>query len=71
MLNHDLQSRRLKFGFTQKQLAEKSGIGERTYQSLEAGGIPRYDTAQRIAKTLKTTPEKLFNRKDDKTNDTD
>ena len=45
---------------TQYELAEKSGLSLRTIQRIEAGNIPKGYTLKTLAKSLETTPEKLF-----------
>ena len=39
-------------GFTQKQLARKAGITERTIFSMEHGVPPRQDSKRRVLKAL-------------------
>ena len=57
----DLRAAREKEGLTQKQVAEKIGISEMSYQRIEYNKqTPRLQTAIRIAQALNSTVEKLF-----------
>lgn len=61
MRNTILVEAREKAGFTQAQIAEKTRISENSYQRYELGlREPRAKIANRIAKVLHTTTEKLF-----------
>ena len=61
MKNIKLIEARNKTGLTQVQVAEKAKITPICYQRYESGErIPRADIAKLIAKTLKSTVEKLF-----------
>lgn len=56
-----LKERREKMGLTQEAVAKKAGISLRAYKMYEAGErIPRADVAILIARTVKSTVEKLF-----------
>ena len=50
-------------GFTQRELAERSGVSRRTIQSIEAGDtLPRIEVLRKVLKaldhTLEITPKK-------------
>lgn len=48
-------------GLTQAEIAKQAGITTRAYQIYESGErIPRADVAVKIARTVKSTVEKLF-----------
>lgn len=48
-------------GLTQEAVAKKAGISLRAYKMYESGErIPRADVAILIARTVKSTVEKLF-----------
>ena len=52
---------RKKAGLTQAEVAELSGISDRTYADIERGTVNmRIDTVLRICSALKTTPDELF-----------
>lgn len=56
-----LRQARQKAGLTQIQVAKKAGVTERVYQYYEAGErVPNVYTAIRIAKAVKSTPQKIF-----------
>ena len=58
----ELKVARVKKGWTQKQLSEKSGVGIVTICNIERKGIktiPVY-TLQKLATSLDTTVSKLF-----------
>lgn len=60
-MNTKLKEAREKTGLTQVEVAKKAGVSERAYQSYEAGKrLPNVQTAKLIAKTLKSTVERLF-----------
>lgn len=46
-------------GLTQEQVAEKAGVGVRTIQRMEAGGVGRYDSLERLAEVLSVSVEEL------------
>jgi len=54
-------ARRLK-DITQAQLAEQSGVDQRTISDIERGANknPSWETVARIAKALGVAPEELF-----------
>lgn len=52
---------RLEQGITQKELAEKSGVTERTIINIENNKIPTLKTALRISESLNKTVNELFN----------
>ncbi|MFA5056475.1 MAG: helix-turn-helix transcriptional regulator [Opitutaceae bacterium] len=58
----NLKSRRLALGLTQRQVADLAAMPQPAYARLESGGRenPRIDTLQRLAKALRTTPDKLL-----------
>lgn len=59
--NSKLKKRRKELGLTQETVAKKASISLRAYKIYESGErIPRADVAILIAKTLKSTVEKLF-----------
>lgn len=61
MKNTKLKEAREKCGLTQAQVAEKVGTTARAYQYYEAGERePSVKTAILIARTVKSTVEKLF-----------
>ena len=61
MKNIKLIERRNKAGLTQVEVAKKVGISEVSYQRIEYGTQrPSLDTAILIARTVKSTVEKLF-----------
>ncbi len=50
-------------GFTQRELAERSGVSRRTIQAIEAGTVsPRLDLLEKLAEamghTIEITPKK-------------
>ncbi len=51
---------RTKRGWPQKQLADISGISERTVQRIERGGAAALDTLQALASALEITVEELL-----------
>lgn len=54
----DLRSR---VGFSQEQLAEKSGLSMRTVQRIENGNtLPRGDTLRRIAMAMQVSPDEII-----------
>lgn len=56
-----LKYRREKLHLTQRQVAEKVGIAEQAYQQYEYGKmLPSVVLGIKIAKTLKTTTERLW-----------
>lgn len=57
---------RLKRFLTQKELAEKAGVGEVTISNIERGTPPRISTARSLAKALDVRPEELYTTDDDK-----
>lgn len=62
-----LKIKRIKEGFTQKELAKKSGVGVATIHRIEKNGIetiPVY-TLRKLAKALNTTVHELFFSEDD------
>jgi len=64
-MNTTLKTAREKSGMTQAQIAKQIGVTERAYQYYEAAKkAPRVQTALRIAKTLDSTVEDLFDTAD-------
>jgi transcriptional regulator with XRE-family HTH domain len=55
-------------GFTQMELAEKTGVSQKTISALEVGRIKNmtYQTAVRLGKALKCKPEVLLGVKPEK-----
>ncbi len=60
MKNTKLLEARKKAGFTQKQVSDRIGIAEVSYQRLEYGQLPSLRTAIRLAKLLNTSVERLW-----------
>ena len=60
-MDNRLREAREKCGKTQQQVADAVGISLKSYQRIEKGEQdPAVSTAKRIAKTLKSTVERLF-----------
>jgi transcriptional regulator with XRE-family HTH domain len=60
-LDEDLRSLRLKIGLSQAQLAKSVGLRQPNISAIEAGKRkPEYETAQRLALVLNTTPDKIY-----------
>ncbi len=60
-ISYQIRVRRVKSGFSQEELAEKSGLSLRTVQRIENGETdPRGDSLKRIAKVLGVSPEYLI-----------
>ena len=60
-MNTRLRDTREKRGKTQQEIADFAGISLKSYQRIEKGvQDPAVSTALLIAKTLKSTVEKLF-----------
>lgn len=52
---------RKKKGFTQAEVAEKSGLSDRTYADIERGSVNmRTETILRICKALHITPDEIL-----------
>jgi transcriptional regulator with XRE-family HTH domain len=47
---------------TQKELADKSGVSNKTIVSIEAGAWPRQSTIRKLAAALDLTPRELARR---------
>jgi len=47
-------------GLSQKELAERSGVGKATISRLERGANARYDTIDKLAEALGTTRKRLI-----------
>lgn len=61
MLKNNIKKIRSNKNVTQKELAQKSKIGQSTISEIEKGThIPRVDTAIRLARALEVTVEDLF-----------
>ena len=65
MENSELQKRvkelRIRKGFSQEELADKSGLSLRTIQRMENGDTyPRGDTLKRLAIALQVSPDKII-----------
>lgn len=53
---------RLRKGFSQEELSEKSGLSLRTIQRIENGETePRGDSLKRLAVALQVSPDEIFN----------
>ncbi len=60
---NNLKTERDKAQLTQKEVAIKVGISERQYQYYESGArVPSAITAVKIAKSLNTTVETLYDK---------
>jgi transcriptional regulator with XRE-family HTH domain len=61
MKSFTLRDARTARGWTQDELAEKSGIDQTTISGLEVGRStrPSFDTVQKLARALKLRPEQL------------
>ena len=63
MIRNKVREFREMHGYTQPQLAEKSGVGLQTIVNLETveGYAPRMDTAERICRAFNSIPiERMF-----------
>lgn len=65
MENFELQKRvkehRMKKGFSQEELADKTGLSLRTIQRIENGEtVPRGDTLKRLSITLQVSPDEII-----------
>jgi transcriptional regulator with XRE-family HTH domain len=54
-----VQELREEFGWTQAELAERSGVPQATISSVERGGNPRPGTALKLAEALRATVAEL------------
>ena len=53
-------------GFTQAEVAEKSGLSDRTYADIERGSVNmRVDTLLKICNALNITPDEILTEKAD------
>jgi len=60
-MKNKIKELRLKYSLTQEELAQKAGVRRETIVFLEQGKYnPSLNLAHQIAKTLKTTIDKLF-----------
>ena len=60
-LSQKVRELRVRNGFSQEELAEKSGLSLRTIQRIENGETePRGDSLQRLAKTFNILPNELI-----------
>lgn len=60
-MKNNIRELRQKLNMTQEELAEKAGVRRETIVFLEQGKYnPSLNLAHQIAKTLKTTIDKLF-----------
>jgi putative transcriptional regulator len=60
-MRNKIKELRLKYSLTQEELAQKAGVRRETIVFLEQGKYnPSLNLAHQIAKTLKTTIDKLF-----------
>lgn len=66
MFSEKMRILRDEAGLKQKETAEKIGIAYRTYQNLEDGKKPSYDTLLRIADTFHVSVDWLMGRTDDR-----
>ena len=62
MFQRQIESKADESNLTQAQLAEKVSVSTRTIQNYEMGSRrpTKYETVERIAKALNTTPEELL-----------
>jgi putative transcriptional regulator len=61
IMKNNIRELRQKLNMTQEELAEKAGVRRETIVFLEQGKYnPSLNLAHQIAKTLKTTIDKLF-----------
>lgn len=59
-----LFSFRKSMGFTQAEVAEKSGLSDRTYADIERGSVNmRVDTLLKICNALNITPDEILTEK--------
>lgn len=54
------RSLRLDYNFTKEELARKADVSSQTVRKAERGGTISEINQVKLAKVLKTTPEKLF-----------
>ena len=66
MFTERLHALRGESGWTQVVASEKIGISWRTYQDLEAGKKPSFDTLLKIADTFHVSVDYLMGRTDDR-----
>ena len=60
-IGNKLLNIRKKKGFTQAEVAEKSGLSDRTYADIERGSVNmRTETILRICKALQITPDEIL-----------
>lgn len=60
-VSQNIKEARIRLGLTQEEMAEKFNFNYRFYQKLESGRYsPGLHTIFRLAKALKTTPDKLL-----------
>lgn len=55
-----LAAMRKRAGWSQEELAKRSGIGRVTISRLEQGANARYDTIDKLARALKTSRRRLI-----------
>ncbi len=55
-----LAALRKRAGFSQEELARRSGIGRVTISRLERGANAHYDTIEKLARALKTSRRRLL-----------
>lgn len=62
-LSTRLRQLRIKYGFTQEEMAEKGGLDARYYQRLESRKPPaiKIDTLDRLARALEIPCSQLLN----------
>lgn len=60
-MNKKMKLKRIEMGYTQRDLAEKTGLSRASIVQIERGTqVPSIETAEKIASALKTTLEKIF-----------
>lgn len=61
MVKNRVKEYRVALGWSQEQLARKSGVSRTTISETESGShIPTLETALRLAEAMDTTVNKLF-----------
>ena len=65
MIGNKLHEFRKRMGYTQAEIAEKSGISDRTYADIERGTVNmRVETLLRICNALHITPDEILTTKE-------
>ncbi|MNL79006.1 HTH-type transcriptional regulator SinR [compost metagenome] len=62
---HNIAKKRLERGWTQSELAERSGVSQSTISQIESGErkYPRVNNIKKIAEALETSMEELIDEK--------